>query len=72
MKKRRLLEGSAYFDLIVKWCGAYLRPGTYNRKYGKHGTYDRKYGRHGTYNRKYGKHGTYNRKYGKAEDAQCS
>ena len=34
-EKRHLLEGGAYFDLIVKWCGTYLRPNTYNRKYGK-------------------------------------
>ena len=30
-----LLEGGYYFYLIVKWCGAYFRPGAYKRKYGK-------------------------------------
>ena len=32
---RHLLEGDAYFDQIVKWCGAYWRPAAYKRKYGK-------------------------------------
>ena len=30
-----LLEGEDYFDLTVKWCGPYFRPGAYKRKYGK-------------------------------------
>ena len=30
-----LLEGGDYFDLTVKWCGAYFRLGAYKRKYGK-------------------------------------
>ena len=30
-----LLERGAYFHLIVKWCGAYLRAGAYKRKCGQ-------------------------------------
>ena len=30
-----LIECDAYFDLVVKWCGTYLRLGTYNKKFGK-------------------------------------
>ena len=30
---RCILEGGTYFDLDVKWCGAYLRPGVYKREY---------------------------------------
>ena len=35
IRGRYLLEGGAYFDLSVIWCGAHLRPGAYKRKYGK-------------------------------------
>ena len=35
LEVRRLLEGGAYFDLIVKYCAAYLRPSTYKKKYNK-------------------------------------
>ena len=29
-----LLEGDTYFDMIVKWCGAYLKPDATKRKCG--------------------------------------
>ena len=32
---RCLLEGGAYFHLIVKWRSAHFRSGGYQRKYGK-------------------------------------
>lgn len=32
IRRRRLLGGSVYFDLSIKRCGAYFRPGTYMRK----------------------------------------
>ena len=36
-RRGHLLEGNPYFDLIVKWCRAHLRPVGYKRKYGKAG-----------------------------------
>ena len=35
IRERCLLEGGAYFDLIVKWSGAYFRLSAYERKYCK-------------------------------------
>ena len=33
LSRRCLFEGGIYFDMGVKQCGAYLRPGAYQRKY---------------------------------------
>ena len=35
LEVRRLLVGDVSFYLIVRCCGAYLRPGTYKKKYNK-------------------------------------
>ena len=35
VRVKRLLQGRAYFDLVVKSCDTYLRPGTYKMNCGK-------------------------------------
>lgn len=34
IRERRLLEGDIYIYLSVKWCGAHLRLGAYEGKFG--------------------------------------